>query len=76
MALCAGNTDTDALNAYQQQRDVALREVLDLTCALAAYPPPTRFVAVQRQLSDALEIEADTLAGQPSVPGRPGALAA
>ena len=75
-ALRGETTDTDALNAYQQQRDVALREVFDLTCALAAYPPPTRFVAVQRQLSDALEIEADTLAGQPSVPGRPGALAA
>jgi flavin-dependent dehydrogenase len=75
-ALRGEATDTDALDAYQHQRDAALREVFDLTCALAAYPAPTRFVALQRQLSDALEVEADALAAQPSVPGRPAVRAA
>jgi len=41
------------------------REVFDLTRALTAFPPPARFVELQLELSDALEREADQLAGFP-----------
>jgi hypothetical protein len=39
-----------------------LRETFDLTCAMTCYPALDRFVALQKQLSRALETEADYLA--------------
>jgi len=57
-----------ALGAYQYQRDKALREVFELTCALAAYPPVPEFVELQKQLSRAIDIEAAELAAR-SIPG-------
>ena len=59
-----------ALAGYQHRRDSALREVFDLTCALAAYPPVPEFVELQKQLSKAIDIEAAELAAGP-VPGEP-----
>ena len=47
------------MTSYQEHRDAMAREVFDLTRALAAFPPPDRFVELQMQLSEALEREAD-----------------
>lgn len=63
--------DTAALAGYQRQRDRALREIFELTCALAAYPPVPEFVQLQRQLSAAIETEAAGLAAGPIVDERP-----
>jgi hypothetical protein len=53
---------------YQRQRDEALRDIFDLTCALAGYPPVPEFVELQKQLGVAIDIEAVALAARP-VPG-------
>jgi flavin-dependent dehydrogenase len=64
-----GATDEPSAQAgYQRRRDEALREVFELTCALAAYPPVPEFVTLQKQLSVAIDVEATTVAGSP-VPG-------
>jgi 2-polyprenyl-6-methoxyphenol hydroxylase-like FAD-dependent oxidoreductase len=64
-----GHTDeTTGLAEYQRLRDEAMREVFDLTVALAGYPPAPRFVQLQKQLSQALDTEAAHLAARP-VPG-------
>jgi len=60
--------EREALAGYQQQRDQALREIFDLTCALAAYPPVPDFVDLQKQLSAAIDTEATALAARP-IPG-------
>jgi len=60
--------DTTALAGYQRQRDRALREIFDISCALARYPPVVEFVALQKRLSRAIEVEAAGLAGRP-LPG-------
>jgi flavin-dependent dehydrogenase len=52
----------DAMAAYQRNRDAMLREIFDLTRALTGFPSPDRFVALQIQLSEALETEAELLA--------------
>jgi len=57
-----------ALAAYQRQRDEALRELFDVTCALAAFPPVAEFVGLQRRLSVAIEAESTWLAALP-LPG-------
>jgi len=57
-----------ALAGYQRERDRALREVFDLTCALAAYPPVSEFVELQKELSRAIDTSAAALAARP-VPG-------
>ena len=54
--------------AYQQQRDQALREIFEITCRLAAYPPVPTFIELQKQLSAAIDKEAAALAARP-VPG-------
>jgi 2-polyprenyl-6-methoxyphenol hydroxylase-like FAD-dependent oxidoreductase len=64
-ALRAETDEHTALAAYQRQRDHALREVFELTCALASYPSIPDFVALQKQLSQALDAEANELAGRP-----------
>jgi flavin-dependent dehydrogenase len=56
--------EASALHDYQRQRDHALRDVFELTCSLAAYPPVTEFVDLQRQLSRAIDAEATRLAGR------------
>ncbi len=57
-----------ALAHYQQQRDQALREVFEITCRLAAYPPVPAFIELQKQLGAAIDKEAAALAARP-VPG-------
>ena len=61
-ALCSGADDTDALAAYQRERDRLLREIFEITCQLAAYPPIPRFIELQKQLSAAIDREATRLA--------------
>jgi flavin-dependent dehydrogenase len=51
-----------ALMTYQRRRDRALRDTYRLTRALAAFPPPDRFVELQIELSEVLEREAIELA--------------
>jgi flavin-dependent dehydrogenase len=58
-----GNVDPHAaLAGYQRQRDRALRDVFDITVALADYPPVPQFVLLQKQLARALDDEAVKLA--------------
>jgi flavin-dependent dehydrogenase len=54
-----------ALGDYQRQADEARREIFDITCALAEFPPVDRFIELQRQLSAAIEVEATALAAGP-----------
>jgi 2-polyprenyl-6-methoxyphenol hydroxylase-like FAD-dependent oxidoreductase len=57
-----GDADPDtALAEYQRRRDRALRAVFELTVALANYPPPAQFVALQKTLARALDAEATEL---------------
>lgn len=67
-ALCDPSAEADALAAYRRTRDAAVGQIFDLTRALSAYPEPGRFVALQIQLSEALEREADFLAALPKRP--------
>jgi flavin-dependent dehydrogenase len=67
-ALDGGAEEATALAAYQQQRDQALREIFEITCRLAAYPPVPTFIELQKQLSVAIDREAAALAARP-VPG-------
>jgi flavin-dependent dehydrogenase len=64
-SLHGDSDETSALAGYQRQRDQALREVFELTCELAAYPPVPEFVELQKQLSRAIDIEAAQLAARP-----------
>jgi flavin-dependent dehydrogenase len=61
--------ETTALARYQQQRDQALREIFQLTNRLAAYPPVPTFIELQRQLSAAIDTQAQALAARP-IPGQ------
>lgn len=59
---------TAALAGYQRQRNEALREIFDITCALGGFPPLTEFVELQKRLGRANEAEAESMAARP-VPG-------
>jgi len=58
--------DTTALTNYQLQRDESLREIYDLTCALASYPPVPEFVELQKRLSAAIDVEAAEASARPT----------
>jgi flavin-dependent dehydrogenase len=68
-ALDGNAEEATALAAYQAQRDQALREIFELTCRLAAYPPVPTFIALQKQLGAAIDTQAQALAARP-VPGQ------
>jgi 2-polyprenyl-6-methoxyphenol hydroxylase-like FAD-dependent oxidoreductase len=63
-ALRGDADETTALAGYQRQRDRALRDIFDLTCALASYPPVMEFVELQKRLSVAIDIEAADVAAR------------
>jgi flavin-dependent dehydrogenase len=67
-ALRGAVEEPTALAGYQQQRDQALREIFELTCRLAAYPPVPTFVELQKQLGAAIDKDAAALAARP-IPG-------
>ncbi|HLM62756.1 MAG TPA: FAD-dependent monooxygenase [Acidimicrobiales bacterium] len=54
-----------ALGDYRRQADEARREIFDITCALADFPPVARFIELQRQLAAAIDVEATALAARP-----------
>lgn len=56
-----------ALSRFHRHRDALLREVFDLTVALAAFPPLGRFVELQRDLSRAIDRQAAQLAALPPI---------
>jgi flavin-dependent dehydrogenase len=64
----AEEEEAAALVRYQQHRDQALREIFEITCRLAAYPPVSAFVELQKQLGGAIDKEAAALAARP-IPG-------
>jgi 2-polyprenyl-6-methoxyphenol hydroxylase-like FAD-dependent oxidoreductase len=67
--LCGVTDESTALAGYQRNRDRGLRDVFDLTCRLASYPPVPAFVELQKQLGMAIDAEAAELAARP-VPGQ------
>jgi flavin-dependent dehydrogenase len=69
-------SEQEAMATYHRRRDAALREVFDITRSMTAFPPPERFVEAQKQLSGALESEAQLLASLPEPPGSAAATAA
>ncbi|MFB9184988.1 NAD(P)/FAD-dependent oxidoreductase [Dactylosporangium sucinum] len=50
-----------ALAGYRHRHELALRELFDLTLALAAYPPVPRFVELQKRLAVAIDTAAADL---------------
>jgi flavin-dependent dehydrogenase len=54
-----------ALGDYQRRAGAARREIFDITCALADFPPVGRFVELQRRLAAAIDVEATALADRP-----------
>ena len=68
--------EAQALVGYQEDRDQALGTIFGLTQALTGFPGVERFVRLQKLLSDAIEIEAETLAGQPALGAAVDAVAA
>jgi flavin-dependent dehydrogenase len=64
----AEEEEAAALAGYQQQRNQALREIFEITCRLAAYPPVPTFIELQKQLSGAIDRQSAALAARP-VPG-------
>ena len=59
--------EAEALTEYHQLRDLLLREVFDITCELATFPPAGRFIELQKQLSAAIETQASVLAARPQL---------
>ena len=57
--------EATALAGYHADRDSQLREVFEITCALATFPPAHRFVELQKQLSAAMDDQAAVLAARP-----------
>jgi 2-polyprenyl-6-methoxyphenol hydroxylase-like FAD-dependent oxidoreductase len=68
--------ESGALAGYQEERDRAIGTIFGITRALTEFPGVERFVGLQKQLSDAIEIEAETLAGQPALRAALNAVAA
>ncbi|WP_238011704.1 FAD-dependent monooxygenase [Dactylosporangium sp. AC04546] len=61
-AALRGTTDERAaLAGYRHRHELALRELFDLTLALAAYPPVPRFVELQKRLAVAIDTAAADL---------------
>jgi flavin-dependent dehydrogenase len=65
-ALGGVTEETAALTMYQRRRDQELREILEITCRLAAYPPVPAFIELQKQLGAAIDKQAAVLAARPA----------
>jgi 2-polyprenyl-6-methoxyphenol hydroxylase-like FAD-dependent oxidoreductase len=61
-------TEAAAMAAYAHERYRALSPIFEITCRLAEYPALDEFVALQKQLGDAIESEAAWLAALPPLP--------
>jgi hypothetical protein len=53
------------LAPYEAQRNQALADIFELTCALCAYPPVPTFVELMGQLGAAIDVESADLAARP-----------
>jgi flavin-dependent dehydrogenase len=62
--------EATALSTYEHQRDQALSDIFDITCAMASYPAVEEFVELQRRLAHAIDAEAADAAARP-IPGQP-----
>ena len=62
--------EAEALRSYERQRDAAIADTFRITRELGMFPRPDRFVALQTELSRALDIEAQTLADRPAPSAR------
>jgi flavin-dependent dehydrogenase len=71
-ALCDPGCETDALTAYERDRDRMAGDVFDITCELATFPEPSRFVELQKRLAGAI----DDLAAELSARSLPRAVTA
>ena len=71
-ALGAVTEETAALMLYQRRRDQELREIFEITCRLAAYPPVPAFVELQKA-AKRRHRQAGGGAGRPAGPGRAAA---
>jgi 2-polyprenyl-6-methoxyphenol hydroxylase-like FAD-dependent oxidoreductase len=69
-ALRGDVTEAAAFASYQATRDLMLADIFDITCALAAFPPPERFVELQGHLHRAVDTEAAALAERPTLAAR------
>ena len=58
-------TNRAALDFYHATRNEQLREIFEITCELATFPPVDRFVELQRQLGVAIDAQAEILAARP-----------
>jgi flavin-dependent dehydrogenase len=67
-ALTGACPQTEALATYEQARLRESREIFDLTCALARYPPRPTFIELNKRLGAAIDAESAALAARP-VPG-------
>jgi flavin-dependent dehydrogenase len=56
-----------ALAWYHRERDRMLREVFEITCELATFPPIDRFLELQRQLAVAIETQSAELDALPDM---------
>lgn len=65
-----------AMRAYADDRYRALAPIFDVTCELAQFPEPERFVELQKQLSTLIGREAAWLAAQPPMFSRGHPMAA
>jgi flavin-dependent dehydrogenase len=65
--LRAGADERTAMTEYERQRDDALRDTFRITRAMAAFPPLPRFAELQRELSQAIDVEARQLAARPTL---------
>ncbi len=66
LALRTPSAQGAALATYQRERDTHLAPTFRITRALGAFPRPDRFVALQAELSRALDTEAEILAARPA----------
>jgi flavin-dependent dehydrogenase len=64
--LCDGIDESTALADYELRRNELLREIFDITCEMSAFPTSSRFVELQKQLSDAIDAQAGLLAARPA----------
>lgn len=65
-ALRGRSDEADALAAYHGERDLMLREIFEITCELATFPPSERFAELQKQLSTAIDAQSAVLAARPA----------
>jgi flavin-dependent dehydrogenase len=75
-AISDGTAERSAFDAYETERNRALRDTFELTRQLARFPQPARFVELQMELSAVLEREALDLAARPAPAGRHAVTAA